>query len=316
MHQPDQYLDFEQSAFTWFRADRGYYFDDKARLEDPKPLMNQTPQKKSEPPYLLETLETTGFIRSRVIEQELALFLKFAEVQPTKENTLAFANEYGMLTPGKSLCTPKYSYLKGKKAPRKHGIAILSEKKDDKRVYGVVYGESLNFWKKELHDMALTVKVWEWVKNQDISALTEVIHWNKDGTGVNCKLDKAGGWLASNDYHQEVFARFRQGDILLPAKYLVQSRINKKLRQHTTRPRILLGNNNRLEPYFMPESLIAAMWFQFFQAAVGETKFKRCLICGQWADVTQKNRNWSKHPECANRERVRKNWEKNRKKQA
>ena len=48
------------------------------------------------------------------------------------------------------------------------------------------------------------------------------------------------------------------------------------------------------------------MWFQFFQAASGERKHKRCEVCKKWEDVTDKKATWTKHPECAGRVRTAK----------
>lgn len=45
----------------------------------------------------------------------------------------------------------------------------------------------------------------------------------------------------------------------------------------------------------------------------GPPVFKRCAICGEWADVTNRRTNWNKHDECANRERVARFREKKRK---
>lgn len=348
-----EYLDIEQTFFMWYRADGGYYWDDEAELvARPSPEKRAQPrlprflmeapgtgpfipskEKRAQPPFLIETPESTAFIRSKVADKEPALFLKFAEVQPTKEGILVFANKYGMLTGGHRVDTPMYSYLSGKEEPPwKHGVATL-RKVGDRRVYGIVPGEALSFWQEEIRDMAWTVQVWEWIENKDISALEKIIYWSEDGQGVHCvRADKDTLshytrardfvvddiqaskvkppisyelWpLAAKDFHGEIFARFRPGDRLLPAQYFVQSRINRKLKEHVTTPRLLVDENNQLKSYLMPENLLAAMWLQFFQAVVGEKRFKRCEICGRWEDVTDKTKRWSKHSDCANRARV------------
>jgi hypothetical protein len=341
-----EYLDIEQSFFVWYRADRGYYWDEQARpgglfaeTRDHKPFFPEedlSPEfrKKLEscptgpqPPFLIETPETTGFIGSRLPEEKPTLFLEFADTPPTREGILDFANAYGPLTYGETeVLTPRYSYPKGQeeKKPWKHGVPG-SYDQGDGQIYGGVFSDSLGFWLNEIRDMRWTVQVWEWLVNQDTVALERVIHWDKEGVRYvltdwealsgstadimgqikAARAPCAWGVLASKDHHGEILARFRQGDVLLPAQYLIQSRINKKLQKLVVRPRLLMNDHNQLEPYLCPENLLAAMWFQFFRAATGEKQFRRCSICGLWADVTEKTKKWSKHPECANRERVR-----------
>jgi hypothetical protein len=58
--------------------------------------------------------------------------------------------------------------------------------------------------------------------------------------------------------------------------------------------------------YLKPRDLLSAMWLQFYFVLVGEKRIKRCSICGLWEDVTDKTKAWSKHVECAQRERFRK----------
>ncbi|MBT9174317.1 MAG: hypothetical protein DDT21_02731 [Syntrophomonadaceae bacterium] len=325
-----EYLDIEQSFFVWPRADRGYYWDEQARPGGLFGEMIENPPR-PEPPYLLETPETTGFYTTRVMEQEPALFLKFADIQPTREGILEFANAYGPLTHGETeVLTPRYSYPEGREEekPWKHGVFGLCDQKDG-RIYGTVFADSLKFWQNEIRDMRWTVQVWEWFEKRDAVALERVIHWSKDGQGVSyvladweglsdatvkgdimdqikaARIPFSTGPLASKDYHGEVLARFRPGDVLLPAQYLVQSRINEKLQKLVIRPRLLMNDHNQLEPYLCPKNLLAAMWFQFFRTATGEKRFRRCSICGLWADVTGKTQRWSRHADCANRERVR-----------
>ena len=329
----DQYFEVEQSFFIWPRADRGYYWDEQAR---PGGLFAERTELTPMPPYLLETPETTEFYYTKVMEKEPALFTKLADTPLTKEGILAFANAYGKLTRGEAVLTPRYSYPKGQKdeKPWKHGVLGLREGEGG-RTYGEVFGESLGFWRREIRDMRCTLKLWGWLVNQNMVALERVIHWSKDGHGVNYVLTDwemlpeakaaddimdqlkatqtpfSAGLLASKDHHGEIFARFKPGDVLLPARYLVQSRINKKLQEHLVRPRLLMNERNQLEPYFYPESLLAALWYQFFRVATGKNQLKRCSVCGLWADVTEKRKNWSRHKECANQERVRRSRAKN-----
>lgn len=113
-------------------------------------------------------------------------------------------------------------------------------------------------------------------------------------------------YIAARDYKKELFSRFVVGDLLLPARCYIQAAINEKLKKYVVKPRLLLDEKNQLKPYLMPESLLAAMWYQFYLTVVGERQFKRCSVCGRWEDITDKTVAWTKHETCANKERVKK----------
>lgn len=361
------YLDIQQAFFVWYRSDKGYYWDEEAEAGG---VFNISPDGTStiptdererqfreekrqiygpHPPFLLEVPETTGFYPLRVLEEEPTLFLKFAEVIPTRKGILEFANRYGMLTYGETqVITPRYRLEPAQEEQiREQGGLVTHVQRGEKtEAYQTVFGESLRFWQHEIQDMAWTVQVWEALKEKDVEFLKRVIYWSGN-EAVGCvlvniprealtqfenaeevleatrpnnwdylraylpepeeiPLSVSSSWLATEWTNREILSRFKPGDLHLPAQYLVQSRINKKLKKYVTKPRLLLDEKNQLKPYLMPENLLAAMWYQFYLAAVGEKRFKRCSVCGRWEDVTEKTVAWTKHEACANRERVEK----------
>lgn len=114
------------------------------------------------------------------------------------------------------------------------------------------------------------------------------------------------GLLAGEDEHPNIFKRFKRGALKLPALYLVQTSINKKLDElGTIGPRLLINDSNELEPYLVPDSLLGALWLQFYKAAYGERKYDRCSVCGFWVDTTENNSDWSMHPGCSDTKRSR-----------
>lgn len=359
------YLDIQQAFFVWYRSDKGYYWDEEAR---PGGVFNISPDGTStiptdererqlreekgqvygpHPPFLLEVPETTGYYPLRGLEEEPTLFLKFAEVIPTRKGILEFANGYGMLTyGGTQVITPRYRLEPAREEQiREQGGLVTHVQRGEKtEAYQTVFGESLHFWQHEIQDMAWTVWVWEALKEWDMEFLERVIYW-EGNDAVGCVLVNiprealtqfedakevleaarpenwdylraylpepeeiplltSYNWLAAHNLKPEIFSRLKPGDLLLPAQYLVQSRINKKLKKYITKPRLLLDEKNNLKPYLMPENLLAVMWYQFYLAAIGEKRFKRCSVCGRWEDVTEKTAAWTKHEACANKERV------------
>ncbi|WP_338826277.1 hypothetical protein MTBGP_09810 [Moorella thermoacetica] len=367
-HPKYEYLDIQQTFFVWYRSDKGYYWDEEAKpggqfditLDGTKLMLTDERERQIRlekkhvygpfSPFLLEVPETTGYYPLNVLEEEPTLFLKFAEVTPTRKGILEFANNYGMLTYGETqVLTPKYRIESGQKGSLRtrgaFGITKVIEEGLTADNYAIVFGESLRFWQNEIRDMAWAVLVWEALKDKNTDILKRIIYWKgEEAVGyvlVNINkeallqfynaeevlratrpdnwnnfkaylpeevtLSTSSGWLATKwTSRRELFSRFKPGDLLLPAQYLLQSSINKKLKKYITKPRLLLDDKNNLQPYLMPENLLSAMWYQFYLTVIGEKKYKRCSICGLWADVTDKRSNWSKHPECANRARVKK----------
>lgn len=71
-------------------------------------------------------------------------------MQPTKEEILAFANAYGMLTHGETeVLTPYYSHTEQEDKPWKHSN-VFGSYRHKGRAYGGVFGESLRSWRKEI----------------------------------------------------------------------------------------------------------------------------------------------------------------------
>lgn len=50
--------------------------------------------------------------------------------------------------------------------------------------------------------------------------------------------------------------------------------INTKLKNHPLHLRLLLDENNYPKQFVIPESLLGAMWYQFFQSITGEKNIK------------------------------------------
>jgi hypothetical protein len=193
----------------------------------------------------------------------------------------------------------------------------------------VLRGESLSFWERNLREMKGLVMLWQWIEQKDTEHLNLVIRWQSNGEGVSYVLGDEktlkllrekvcynnmmeplpqgaeSGFIANTYYYPELLERFSPFEVIHPARYLLIQKINQELSVNPTRAKVLMNDENKPWFYFVPESLLAAMWFQFLQAVIGARQFKRCAVCGLWADVTEKRNDWSMHRECANRERVR-----------
>lgn len=284
------YHDIQLVFFTWDVADAGYCWDDTARAGDLG--------KPGEPPFLVESPSTSSLFPYNPMDKQ-TLFLQFAETPLTKEGILQFANVHGKLHPT-------------------HDVLVSRPGKDNV----LLRADSLSLWIGEIWYMKTAVQLWEWIKEKNWSALGKIISWDEHKKSVEYSLPPNGGasgsrsWgvLASPQRKPEIFARCHPGEVLLPARHLLQMWINKRLERYPVKPRLLMNAQNALEGRLIPSSLLSAMWLQFYLATIGETKYKRCAVCGHWSDVTGKNRNWTMHPDCANKARVKKWSEKNKKK--
>lgn len=333
----ERYFDLQQSHFIQDISDKGYYWDEDAQpeLEALGSPYDESIKEKYRPPFLVEAPKTEGYYRKTLLEDRPTLFLEFAELEPTKEAILRFANTYGSLLRvergiGEVLVSTP---LHPKGSPPPLGITVTK----DGQEYPIVAAESLSFWRKELSNMKRIVMVWEWWKDKEVEKLAKVIRWQGTGSVAYVLSDKEEllesawerlkkgevllgcefGHLAANEqrgekpfrFRPEIFSRFRPGDVLLPAQYLIQLKINRQLEREecTCRPRLLINERNDLEPYIVPTNLLAAMWYQFYQAVVGERIFKRCKTCGIWVDLTgarsDKQKRWKECDTCKNRKK-------------
>lgn len=229
---------------------------------------------------LIEKAETTNYVCYEPLSIP-TLFLQFAELNPDDSNSLLqFANKYG------PLCIPASV------------TPVMSSPP----------GETLEFWQTELIGIKNLVNLWQWQKTNNLAMLNQVITWERSQGESPPAV-----WYAFNDEepqlvteHPSILSRFKPGDVLFPALHLIANTVMGKLRDWPVDPFLFVTPQGELVQRFVPKTLLAAIWFQVFQAVSGEKRFKRCDVCQLWEDVTDKKATWRRHTECATRERMRK----------
>lgn len=280
-------------------------------------------------PFLLER-PGPGLLRlTNPLEQSTDLFLEFASLKPTRQAAQDFANKNGLLrdSPVQLISTDKSL---SNNDIKKH-FRVLEFMSNS----FYVYGETLDFWQAAIRRMKWTVAVWESLKDEDEQALRRIIHWTNNGDKIRYILadeeildqystasevmaaaekvafpNVVDDLIDNKDTIQKL--KLKKGDILLPAKLVIQRRINLELSvpelartlQNTVKLRLWLEENNSLVSSFEPKDLLTAMWLQFYFTASGHYTFRRCDYCHDWVDVSNKNKNWHMHKECANKKRV------------
>ena len=264
--------------------------------------------------YMVDDFEQEVEQNSYDLEDEPTLFLRFAYLD-NEQSYLDFATKYGRL-------------LNDPERPRPVDFNRTRREIDSNG--SKFYGEPIGLWEFESIALKNTFELWHYLINKDIDNLNLIIKWitkdNKDF--INCALgdverlklfrsqsnideygipnEKGFGDLETYNLPVGFASRVPKGDLFIPAKYLVKERVNLSLENFKVYPALNYDYHDfpGLFGILEPSDLISAIWYQFFEAIVKNKRFKRCMICNQWEDVTTKRSTWTKHPECAARERT------------
>lgn len=284
--------------FVWHKAKRGYCWKEEAYTASENridfkagPFLTGIPEKRKSTPG--ETIEKSlarmewstdgapyvgtplASFEYRPLENNPTLFFDFAETEPTREGVLAFANKYGQLA-----------------MPFREEYWVLE---DGEETFGEC--DSLLFWQQEIREMSHLVRLYELWKDKDRKTLRKgVVTWN--GNDATIKTHRGTSCVFG----------VPKRDVLLVAQRVIQVRVNDKFDQGLDgarsyvgiRPMLKLNEANQFLSYLVPDSLLSAIWLQLYQAVLGKTNFKRCEICHEPVDVTDKSSNWRYHPRCYN----------------
>lgn len=284
--------------FVWTKADKGYRWISVASVNlEPDPYEDVGDRRVR---VLTRAEGTTGYLATRPLEDNPDLFKKFAGTEPTEEGILAFADEQGPLEE-----RTLFMYLEDESDP----MSVIAH-------YVVTFDE----WVREIKDMADALSLWELIKKQDKKGLSQLVSI-EDGEVYYRRQKPAGRWngipIAS-----DVQRRMLPGDLTIPAMLALKNKVNRKLEINQVTDQLRLNENNALEGFRNPTSLLAAIWMQFYYYVQGLTDFKPCSLCGEWEamynpDGTKRhNENWTMHKECAARKRAAEQYKSKKEKEA
>jgi hypothetical protein len=317
--------------FTWNRPEKGYIWKDCKAFSGN--FYTETPIPGG--PYLVERDYSQSFYPWSPLD-DAATFARFADVQPNDDALSAWASENGRLvateklSDGSSLFVlPDNSTGMTKKPIHHTGIT----RQQDGVTFYAQEGESRQFWYKEHFALSFATMVWELTVNNDVDSLKKIVIWQgekrvsimkflrdtlssihtcEDGA-ISYPFDEKKNSLdyellfdADINMRSWVPQRFPHPDIINPAKLFVQVEVNKKLLEYPLQVALTLNERGELEKRLYPTSLLSAMWYQLYLALSGETKLRRCVICGQWEDMSGHRVNWSKHKKCISYKRLEK----------
>ena len=302
--QPDQ-TSFNDVWFTWWVPNKGYLW-----VEDARPLP-ESAEAKGVGPYLVKNPQSTVETKKWPLRDCPELFSDFEALEPTADQILDFANRYGWLGIGELLVQGKTASVEG--------------------------GEGINLWREAIREIQACFQVSEWIDTPNEAELSRRVEWEKDGVlfhwaaigrqpvdptpFVDKRRDKAlqgligkaawvqHNWVASKTFNPELLARWTRGDVLGPANAWLVQRANIHIRGKIWLGLILDLDGSR-RPVIRADSLLSAIWHQFYSHLIGQSKFIRCEVCRRWMDVTSSRRHKRMHPQCSmwlrNQRRTRK----------
>lgn len=155
-----------------------------------------------------------------------------------------------------------------------------------------VYGERLDYWRRESAILKHAVNFRELTREKDVSGLTTYIKKAKsNGDPVLAPMFEmqtgSDGQRSIADIELELLLR-KEDDFLFAATFL-KTQIASHLEGHINiRPGALEGGA-RLEPAvnFVPDALLPGVWLQFALAIDADKHFRQCRVCPKWFEYRE-----------------------------
>jgi hypothetical protein len=147
------------------------------------------------------------------------------------------------------------------------------------------FGEPFEEWKVAILRLRDIVLIWEAAHKANREILSAYIHWEPGGVFYRSLVDAS---LIASDTSATLMARFPPGDLVMPAMYIVQRRINEHLSEYSVTPKLLWNRKvGELVLRLSASSLIGAIWLQFAKAVEGNKEYRQCqnARCRRWIEV-------------------------------
>ena len=241
--------------FAWevpesgYRRERAYAIDASLRPEKKAELMLVEPT----PVGVARMVK-----RHRTLKDATALFKTFADIDPTPDGVVSFANQYGAL--GGTLSR------------------MVTIGKPDAKGKPLHTGEPITAWLTEIAEIRRLLSVWDQDAKCEITFRTApesiVAEW-PSGTEI----------VVFRATDPETYERLR-GKPTEIAQHYLRTKVNAKLLEHPATARLLYEKTRGAPGLFIvPSSLIAAIWLQFAAAIDGSRQYRSCKNCGKWFEV-------------------------------
>jgi lipocalin len=278
--------------FVWSRPTDGFVWqNDKATSFWDEEV---DPHTADERRFLVRRTANLAAYRTAPLQAEPTLYRAFADLEPTEEAFLSFANAHGPL----GVTVLLESGIKKQK--RADGKEVRTLSFQDPRAHGEPFWR----WKQEHHYMRNITGVLKAIEQQDTVTLRKwftvsddgVKYSRKDASGfafaVVCSPDRESkAWL----WEWGMAARTESEQLLRFASGWAQRQINDALSgtgagtrsQSLTSVRILADTDrNAMRIRIVPDTLLAAMWLQCARVLTEKVTFRACEHCGKWFEVS------------------------------
>jgi hypothetical protein len=245
--------------FRWHVPKAGYRWEDGEWLPQGAEVIIDS--------LLVEALDRERARRPYAPLAVSGLFREFADVQPSKEGILAFANKYGALGVGTFFTTGSGS--------------------QEAQILGRL-GETQARWAAEIARMKEAVTLLDLVRARDEAGLARVLRWRE------ARVDGLfpvwpESWAYEGAGHSVPLTGYAPSNIFAPAIGLVMAWANEKLQGRTT---LQLADDEEGRPLLTVRlnTLLTALWVQLAQDVVQPAEYRRCKTCGRWFAVPDDRR--------------------------
>lgn len=166
-------------------------------------------------------------------------------------------------------------------------------------------GEDLYVWRQAIHELSTAFRIRRQIRNRRLDRLPLSVHasgkslfvtWDEVQEFDASKLTLRNPRWAAYDMEE---VEFLPGDVIGLANYALQKLINDNLYPHVS-VRVLRDEGFNLQGSLVPDSMLAAIWYQMYQDVVGETEFIECEVCGGLIEKLPGGRSTKRvHTRCA-----------------
>jgi hypothetical protein len=216
------------------------------------------------------------------LQDEPCLYLKFADLEPTPDNVLAFANCFGRLGSRASMATisPKDAEERGLPPlpPDDPGRPVHS--------YHLQMMEPLAIWQGHVYWLRHLIRLWDLVADGAEDALRPWIIWKGRGAPLFRLPTEVRRALILDASHLPAprGQPLRPGDNIAAARAFVLSEVNKHLGGSAS-PSVSQDRDGTPFLETRTTGLLEAMYLQFAWALCGQKRCRRCQGCGTWFEL-------------------------------
>jgi hypothetical protein len=270
--QPDEI--FEDRGFRWRVTASGY------RWGDVRVAPLDGGEGEPEPTRVLTDGVAVGQPAEWLVYSPLTvgdLFLEFAATPATDDGIIAFANKRGTLF---------------------ESVAVIGRKGPGGKDLHLGLAEPRGHWLRAIKDMHRAVNLWRLASARDAASLARLLTWKagrRYAAWVYREDRPPGGGFFSVAIRPATGIPNEPGDIVSPARLLIQRWINENLSKHAS-PRLLWSTDTGKQVIrIVPNNLLGALWLQFARAVAGEASYRQCRACGKWITISTEEHGHRKH---------------------